>query len=332
MKQNWLMMILTLTFAVSEAQDRIHIFGLGSSFMEDMIARVPELTSTYQDRIDLNYLLLWGAGIDEHLELIDQDDKKYVLYHYNNEKRCWQTDSVRFSEVIDTEKWDAILLQQSSQYSGFFDKTRIKLSKLLKVLKAHHPQAKYYWHLSWSYSKDSDHPSFSMYDNSQDKMYFNIVKTGSQIIRETFHDDFAGYIPTGPVIQELRQSTLDPVNDFCRDGYHLSLTIGRYATACTFYESVLASRLHRSILETNETPEDSLHTPEDYDFIRQTVYNVVHNDSLVWGEIESDRIYKTNYYDASGRPIYEPGKTGFQVARYYHVSGKTSSEKIFRKP
>lgn len=334
MKHFWLTLILTLSFVASEAQVRtkIRIFGLGSSFMEDLLTRVPELTGTMQDDIDLNYLLLWGAGIEEHLERINLDDTKYILYHYDNEQQCWQTDTVRFSEVIDQEKWDIILLQQSSQYSGFFEKTRPKLSKLLKVLKKHHPQAEYYWHLSWPYAKNSDHPSFSMYDNSQDKMYFDIVNTGSKIIRETFYEDFAGYIPTGPVIQKLRQSTLDSVNDFCRDGYHINLTIGRYATACTFYESVLAARLHQNILELTEMQNDTTYTADDYAFIRQTVYNVVHNDSLVWGEIEADRIYKACYYDVGGRPIYEPGQTGFQVARYFLVSGKTSSKKFIRKP
>ena len=53
-------------------------------------------------------------------------------------------------------------------------------------------------------------------------------------------DCFDYFIPSGTAIRMLRQS---PVNnapkDFTRDGYHLDYGAGRYAAACTWYETLV---------------------------------------------------------------------------------------------
>ena len=44
-------------------------------------------------------------------------------------------------------------------------------------------------------------------------------------------DNGLGLIEVGRVIQALRRSDLADETEFCRDGFHLSLTEGRYAAA-----------------------------------------------------------------------------------------------------
>lgn len=310
-----------------------YILGIGNSFTQDMMTQVPNILDKDTACFDLNYLCIWGGALNDQLNYIENDKPEYLYFHYDNGQQCWTEDTVSFSQVIDSRNWNIFVLQQSAQYSGIFGTIRGDLTHLLRLLDAKCPNAKHYWHLTWAFANGSDHPGFGNYDHSQLRMYYSIVNASSQIIHQYFRDDFIGYIPTGTLIQSLRSSYLCDSTDFCRDGYHLDLNIGRYAAACMFYEKVLAPQLSKSILMADGIPsEDSIHTAEDYAFIRQKAYEIAHNDSLVWGSLANRRIYRTDYYDLMGRPL--PQSKTFTtpgIARYFYVSGQKKGERIITK-
>ena len=62
-------------------------------------------------------------------------------------------------------------------------------------------------------------------------MYHAIVKTSREAAREV---GIERIIPAGTAIQNGRSSFIG--DRFCRDGYHLSLDLGRYTAACTWFE------------------------------------------------------------------------------------------------
>lgn len=324
-----LMVWSSLFSQVASHAAKTHILGLGNSFTRDMLVRVPDILGADTALFDLSYLCIWGGSLHDQLDYIEQDCPDYLFFHYDNGAAQWQEDTVRFSQVIDSQRWDIFLLQQSSQYSGEFNTIRNDLSHLLQVLDAHHPDAQRYWHLTWAFANGSTHPGFPKYDCSQLRMYYAIVDAASEVLLKTFHDDFAGFIPTGTLIQTLRDSYLCDDSEFCRDTYHLDVTLGRYAASCMFYEKVLAPRLRKSILTAKGVPpEDSIHTAQDYAFVRQMAYDIAHCDSLVWGHLLHDRVYRTSYYDVLGRPLTDRSFRQPSIARYFHVSGRKSEERF----
>jgi hypothetical protein len=63
-------------------------------------------------------------------------------------------------------------------------------------------------------------------------------------------------IPSGTAIQSLRMSAVNnPPMDFTRDGYHLDLGSGRYAAACTWYETLIKPYTHISMMGNTLRPD-----------------------------------------------------------------------------
>lgn len=327
-------LVCSLLSAVASlsAQQKLNILGLGNSFIEDLLHRVPELFPDDISAINLNYLYISGGSLDDHWDLINNDAPDYWLYHYDNTTSQWERDTATFSQAIQREKWDIFILQQSSQYSGRYPTIQKRLNDVLSWLEKAFPQAEFYWHTTWAYSKDSNHTGFSFYEGNQQYMYHKIIESSYRILEEDYKGRFAGNIPTGIVIQTLRDSTdIVTERDFTRDGYHLDLGIGRYAAACTFHESVLTPHLHHSLLDHDGLPaNDSTMTATDADVIRKTSFDIVHNDSLMLQLIANDIIYKSYFYDIDGRLLGSaPGRNPY-VRRDLYVSGRKEGTIIIR--
>ena len=69
------------------------------------------------------------------------------------------------------------------------------------------------------------------YNSDQAQMYQSIVKTSREAARKLASKESS---PREPPIQNRRSSFIG--DRFCRDGYHLSLDLGRYTAACTWFE------------------------------------------------------------------------------------------------
>lgn len=90
------------------------------------------------------------------------------------------------------------------------------------------------WHMTWAYAKDSEHEAFANYGQNQGTMYEMIVKTVQKKILPT--NVFSTVIPSGTAIQNARTSFLgDSLN---RDGFHLSIPLGRYVAGLTLVTAV----------------------------------------------------------------------------------------------
>lgn len=318
--------------ATLPAQQKLNILGLGNSFTEDLLYRVPELFPDDTSSINLNYLYINGGSLDDHWNLINSDAPDYRFYHYDNTTSRWERDTIAFSQAIHREKWDIFILQQSSQYSGKYPTIHKRLNDVLSWLEKAFPQAEFYWHTTWAYAKDCNHPGYSLYEGNQQYMYRKIVESGYNIMEKDFEGHFDGLIPTGIVIQTLRDSTdIVTDRDFTRDGYHLDLGVGRYAAACTFFESVLASHLQHSLSDYVTLPaNDSTLTAEEADIVRKTCQDVVHNDSLFIQLFADDIVYRSLYYDINGKLLGSaPGRNPYVQHKYY-VSGRKEGSLIIR--
>ena len=67
-------------------------------------------------------------------------------------------------------------------------------------------------------------------------MYESILDAVNQMKAET---GLSVIIPTGMVIQDLRKTYISNDLELTRDGYHLDYGAGRYAAACTWFETLI---------------------------------------------------------------------------------------------
>jgi hypothetical protein len=117
-------------------------------------------------------------------------------------------------------------------YATFFP----YLTDLLTYVKANtiNKNVKYAFHQTWAYAANATHTGFLNYDNNQEKMYNAIINA---VNAAAAHAGIDIIIPSGTAIQNGRNTSIG--DNFNRDGYHLSLGLGRYTAACAWYEKLL---------------------------------------------------------------------------------------------
>lgn len=123
-----------------------------------------------------------------------------------------------------------ITLQQRSPDSGL-PSSLSQLDSLISRVQALEPNADIYWHMTWAYQQNSNHPDFPRYNSDQMTMYKAITQTAKNYIKP--NKNFKGIIPSGAAIQNFRTSYLG--DTLTRDGYHLSLDIGRFIAGLAWY-------------------------------------------------------------------------------------------------
>ena len=204
----------------------LKILALGNSFSCDC--------TTYLDRVAnglfVRNLFIGGCSLEGH---IDKIQNKKAWYEYQAQGVKIGTATVSANDIIASEDWDYITVQQASNYSGVAS-SYSKLPDILKYVADNAPNAKIYFHMTWAYAPNSDHGAFPNYDRDQMKMYNAIV---SAVYQETPKVGIKLVIPSGTAIQNARTSFLG--DDLTRDGFHLSRPHGRYIAACTWLEAVL---------------------------------------------------------------------------------------------
>ena len=219
----------------------LRILAIGNSFSDDGMEHLPALLADMGiKQVELARLYVGGCTLERHMQFFDKQQEAYTFYTSKRGENKWVKHDKKHSiqSALAMGEWDIITMQQASGYSGQYETIKPHLARLVDVVRKAQPRAHLAWHITWSYSTESKHQHFPHYDNSQPKMDAAIMQAVMQI-RSDF-DCIDYFIPSGTAIRMLR---LSPVNnapkDFTRDGYHLDYGAGRYAAACTWYETLV---------------------------------------------------------------------------------------------
>ncbi len=228
MKKYFLVLIALLTAGVTYAQ--IKVLGIGNSFSEDALEQnISEIARSEGVPMVIANLYIGGCSIDRHVENIAGNKAAYRYTKFDVEGNKTIRQNVALESVIGEEQWDYISVQQVSGQSGFYE-SYVRLPELISWIKKMVPGAKIMLHQTWAYAAESKHSDFPKYDSSQKKMHAAISDAVKRVVAENAID---GIIPSGPAIQNLRDTTGN--YDLTRDGYHLSLGMGRSTAACTWF-------------------------------------------------------------------------------------------------
>lgn len=210
------------------------ILAVGNSFSCDAMEYLYRVAdSAGEKNIILGNLFIPGCTVDIHWANASLGSPVYQYYKNTDgqwHSTMWQT----IDRAVADEEWDWITFQQGSGSSGQLE-TYSNLPVLVKyVCGKKRPETKLAWHMTWAYQSDSTHVHFYRYGHDQMKMYEAIVsavKTAVLPIKE-----IETVIPSGTTVQNLRTGTQG--DTLTRDGYHLSIPVGRYAAALTYYTSL----------------------------------------------------------------------------------------------
>lgn len=210
----------------------VKVLAIGNSFSVDALEQeLHNIVEAGGDEILIGNLYIGGCSIDRHYDNMKNDKADYSYRKIAIDGRCDTIANCTIKRALADEEWDYVTFQQASHFSGQYD-TFSKLPELISMVrKAVGSKPVFLWHMTWAYSPDSKHDGFKNYGRSQMKMYRAIVDAARRAMAD--NPELKGIIPCGTAIQDARTSALG--DDLTRDGYHLSLTVGRYTASCTWY-------------------------------------------------------------------------------------------------
>ena len=209
----------------------IKVLAIGNSFSEDAVEQyLYELARAQGDSLVIGNAYIPGCSIDRHYQNLKGDSVRYAYRKIVSGVRS-EYKKKTLKHIIRDEQWDIISLQQASKYSGIPD-SYVNLAQLKRLVQSYttNLHVEFVWHMTWAYANDFTSKNFEPYGYDQRKMYNSIINVMLQVVPAV---GVQRVIPSGTTIQLMRYRLGDVLN---RDGYHLSLTVGRYAVACTWCE------------------------------------------------------------------------------------------------
>jgi len=248
----------------------IKILAIGNSFSQDATAYLYPIAKTAGKEIKVVNLYIGGCSLKTHWMNIQEDA---ALYDYElNGVYTGRKISIR--EALLEEKWDYVTLQQVSSDSGILDTFYPYISFVLDYIREYAPDARQLLHETWAYEIDSDHSGFISYGKDQQTMYEAIQRTYQELTKRLS----LSVIPCGTIIQKLRSC---PAFDYgnggislCRDGFHMSITYGRYALAATWYEFILKENIMKNPFLPPISDEQKV-DPDRIILIKKTVHELL---------------------------------------------------------
>ncbi len=216
------------------------VLSIGNSFSTDAHKFLHKLSKLNGFSIHTANLFIGGCSLETHWLNVKENNDYYDYEINGNEAER----KISIAEALEADRWDVVTLQQASTYSGMFETYEPYLTELAKLVRKTNPQAKLYFHRTWSYETGSKHPGFSNYGCNSKKMY-DCIEKASIKAAETIDADI---IPVGTVIQHLREKAkeFDYENgglSLCRDTFHLSNDYGRYAAGATWLKTLTGEKL-----------------------------------------------------------------------------------------
>ncbi|MBE5786650.1 MAG: DUF4886 domain-containing protein [Clostridiales bacterium] len=256
------------TNQTSEIPKSIKILAIGNSFAMDAMEHLWNIChSVGIEEVYLGYLYYPGAHLNMHF--INTRNGALAYEYYTNTNGRWKMEKGSIKTALADADWDYITVQQQSIMAGQAN-TFKNLQNILDYVQQNktNPNAKIFWHMTWAYQGDYKNNDFqSNYGSNQLTMYNAVVDVAQQLMKN--YPDLAGIIPNGTAIQNLRTSALG--DTLTRDGFHLSLGIGRYTAAMTYFHAL-----------TGISPEKVTWSPKGYtnisknkNIINQAVENAV---------------------------------------------------------
>ena len=248
-------LILSFTLATqATAQTKddgtLRILAIGNSFSDDGTEYLPALLENLNVKnVEVARLYVGGCTLEQHVNFYDNSEAAYKFYHSKAGENKWveNPEKVTMQYALAMGEWDIITMQQASGFSGMYDSYTPYLGRLIEAVKKAQPQAELVWHMTWSYSSDSNHKHYKHYDNDQQQMNSAIDNCLHTLLAE--FDEIERIVPSGTAVKSLRKSAINNYpKDLTRDGFHMGHGAGRYALACTWYETLVEPYTGKSMM------------------------------------------------------------------------------------
>lgn len=228
---------------------KLDVLFVGNSFSIDTSSALPEiLRSMGINNVNVYVLYRGGCSMKQHYESFKNGEMVYELYRYNSQGEQQLEKTTSIGDVMQRFPYDVVVWQQYSLESGDYSTYEPYLSKLIQAYNITKQAARttFAFNETWAYA--SNFKNLTKY-KTQKNMWKSLCTSVRKMKQASGIDVI---IPCGTAVQNAREvEALKIDNELTRDGTHINLYAGRYLLACTFFESIIAPCLNKSIREDN---------------------------------------------------------------------------------
>lgn len=251
------------------------VLAIGNSFTDNATMYLPELVATFypEGSVSVVKAVLANSSLQTHWENHESDARVYALWSAYDGRWC-QYGEVTIDEAIEFAGWDMVIVQQVSSLSGDPESFQPYLGNLRRLIARHHPDAALGWQMTWAYASSAKRSAFAKYDNNRQTMYHAIEDALGSLDGEV---DFV--IPSGRLIEMMRDTELNDDLDLTADGFHLKHGLPSYALSCLWHEVCIKPHTGVSSLGNTLRPQgDGISVTDEAAAVVDDLIDTVLND------------------------------------------------------
>ena len=230
---------------VTPRDTTLRVLCIGNSFSLDGSTLLPQLlvdagVSTRKFQI---YAAVYAGASLEYWDNMRATDAP-LPYVYNMGGSLFRLENRQWTlrTLLQNRPWDVVVIQQASSQSNKHNSYQPYISRLNEYIHQEclNKLVRVAWQLTWSY------PQTATSGPIDEEGWREIA----MIANQKCHDvGISTIIPSGTAIQNARTTTLgQDSNALTRDGLHLTLGVGRYIAAMSWYESICRPIFGKSII------------------------------------------------------------------------------------
>ena len=213
----------------------IKLLSISNSFGVNLQSYAHQIAKANKINLDIYVLYIGGCSLERHTQNIKNNSKAYELFHNGESTKKM----VSISEALKYfDKWDYILTQQVSVYSGIYDSYYPYLTALYEYIKENTKFETFGFQETWQYGKNIPFKEqIAHYNNDPEFMYSMIVKTYKKI-KSDFED--AIIVNSGDIIHNAQKTFKENMYD--EVDFHLS-PIGCYLIGANLVKLLTQEKL-----------------------------------------------------------------------------------------
>ena len=223
----------------------LKILAVGDASARDAWYFFPQIAKEAGISVKIAVLCSTGKG-----EIANHSDGRHNYIHYENTGNGWVTvsSSVLKVEVVQSDAWDYIVVNQSIANSGkvdTFGSFDLVYRSMKNVTIAKNPNVKMLFMQTWTYEnhdRNNLYNGFKNYGESQARMFADInnviqakVVKSSNVSKVPVNALSDGVLPVGTAVQNMRESYWP--DGIARDSEYLTNT-GKVLAAVTLFKCI----------------------------------------------------------------------------------------------
>lgn len=203
----------------------MRVLAIGNSFSQDATRYLHDIAKADGVVLEVANLYIGGCSLEQHYRNMLSGEARYELQYDGHATNFF----VSLDDALLNRHWDVVTLQQASHASFKPDSYAPYIQELAEHIRLCQPKAKILVHQTWAYEAGSAKLLNVTPYGSPEQMLAALKAAYAQAAASI---DADGIIPSGELMMQLLEKGVQKIH---RDGFHLSLGLGRYAAGLLWY-------------------------------------------------------------------------------------------------